>query len=566
MKNSMIVGLLLGFAACGHPVPQYGDNDGSTNQNNVNPSVCGNEIVEVGEQCDEGTQNSDTAPNACRSTCHLPTCGDGVVDTGEECEGIDFSGSTCQTFGFTRGSLTCGDCVVDTSGCSFCGNGVAEGTVPTEVNYERCDGTDLRGQTCETLGYVSGTLVCTQGCAFDIGGCAVVVPECGNGVAETGEFCDGTDLQNHTCETLGQDPGVLACTTVCTFDFSDCGGPVPECGNDILEVGEICDGADMGGADCLTIGLPYGTLTCTESCVYDISACYATTPVCGNGLVEVGEECDDGNHDVTDECPDGPVGTCQWSTCGDGFVEAGVEGCDDGNGLNGDLCPDGAGGTCELAICGDGFIFVGAEVCDPSADPSCNPDCQTRCGDGVIQSQYEICEIQGQDNSHLCHQDCSGYCGNWSVDANEECEIGPSYIGRNAPDMNGLGSCTYLCNLSYCGDGVCDPPVDGANCPSDCGTCGDGVCIFRGYERNTNCPPDCPTITSHLEFVCHGITYAAYPINGYNPEYGSNPTCCATGPIIYTGNPAPGAQQVLNCGACGHDCQVGEGCGQGRCI
>ncbi|ACY13586.1 hypothetical protein Hoch_0985 [Haliangium ochraceum DSM 14365] len=46
---------------------------------------CGDGLVnQATEQCDEGTSNSDTAPDACRSDCQNPSCGDNVLDTGEE--------------------------------------------------------------------------------------------------------------------------------------------------------------------------------------------------------------------------------------------------------------------------------------------------------------------------------------------------------------------------------------------------------------------------------------------------------------------------------------------------
>lgn len=59
-----------------------------------------------------------------------------------------------------------------------------------------------------------------------------------------------------------------------------------------------------------------------------------TPPVCGNGVVEAGEECDDGNLIDTDRCRVG----CVWARCGDGVVRTGVEECDDGNMLENDGC------------------------------------------------------------------------------------------------------------------------------------------------------------------------------------------------------------------------------------
>ena len=60
-------------------------------------------------------------------------------------------------------------------------------------------------------------------------------------------------------------------------------------------------------------------------------------PVCGNGKVEEGEECDDGNTVDNDACsneceicPPPPV-------CGNGKVEGGEE-CDDGNTVDNDAC------------------------------------------------------------------------------------------------------------------------------------------------------------------------------------------------------------------------------------
>ena len=41
-----------------------------------------------------------------------------------------------------------------------------------------------------------------------------------------------------------------------------------------------------------------------------------------DGVVDsaFGETCDDGNDNENDSCPSGPNGSCQFATCGDGFV------------------------------------------------------------------------------------------------------------------------------------------------------------------------------------------------------------------------------------------------------
>lgn len=57
---------------------------------------CGNGIVEEDEQCDDGEANSDTAADACRTSCRLPACGDGVLDSEEACDdGDGWGGDGC---------------------------------------------------------------------------------------------------------------------------------------------------------------------------------------------------------------------------------------------------------------------------------------------------------------------------------------------------------------------------------------------------------------------------------------------------------------------------------------
>ncbi len=50
----------------------------------------------------------------------LFACGDGIVNGAEQCDGTNFSGSTCSTYNFNNGSLSCSvDCLtISTSGCS----------------------------------------------------------------------------------------------------------------------------------------------------------------------------------------------------------------------------------------------------------------------------------------------------------------------------------------------------------------------------------------------------------------------------------------------------------------
>jgi cysteine-rich repeat protein len=66
-------------------------------------------------------------------------------------------------------------------------------------------------------------------------------------------------------------------------------------------------------------------------------------PTCGDGIVGLGEECDDGVNDGGyGECYEGCV---LGEYCGDGIVQEN-EDCDDGNTLDGDGC----GSSCRHLI------------------------------------------------------------------------------------------------------------------------------------------------------------------------------------------------------------------------
>src|SRR5262249_12248242 len=89
-----------------------------------------------------------------------------------------------------------------------------------------------------------------------------------------------------------------------------------------------------------------------------VSACGGSSQnltQCGNGRIDTGEQCDDGNTIDTDAC----TSVCQNARCGDGAVEAGVEACDGEN--------IGAAVTC---------ISLGMAP-GVSQFPACAPSCTT---------------------------------------------------------------------------------------------------------------------------------------------------------------------------------------------
>jgi hypothetical protein len=89
---------------------------------------------------------------------------------------------------------------------------------------------------------------------------------------EPGEECDTLNLNQRDCmQVLGLPDGDLSCTDQCTFDTSDC----HDCGNGVAEGPEECDASDLGGQDCVSLGLGFtgGVLLCDTTCQYETSFC-----------------------------------------------------------------------------------------------------------------------------------------------------------------------------------------------------------------------------------------------------------------------------------------------------
>ncbi len=106
----------------------------------------------------------------------------------------------------------------------------------------------------------------------------------------------------------------------------------------------------------------------TETGVADSTGSSSTGawgPICGDGIVEGDEACDDGTegNTLTGACLPG----CMLATCGDGLVQAGVDECDMGAANNFEYGGCNAT-TCKFnSRCGDGDLDPPHEVCDPGA-------------------------------------------------------------------------------------------------------------------------------------------------------------------------------------------------------
>src|SRR3989344_4868139 len=416
------------------------------------------------------------------------------------------------------------------SQCSLCGNNVLE-------TGEVCDGTNLAGQSCNTQGFTGGTLSCATNClSFNTNLCTTNL--CGNNVVETGEVCDGTSLAGRSCNNQGFTGGTLSCSADCqSLNTNLCATAL--CGNNVVETGEVCDGTSLAGQSCAIQGFTDGTLSCAANCLSFNNRFCVTNSFCGDGRVSSGEEqCDDGNMINGDGCSSGcRQETYNPSMCGDGvafnFRDNRQEECDGSDLRNLDCtnlgfrggnlgcssacryetsncdstnrvvslnqqpsddvyCEDSDGGVTassrgEIIVSGRSTIVCFLDYCVSSTSLLEHFCVQEGNGNSGGNANFLICE--GVCENGACVSGPRGICGNGLIERSEQCDDGntmneegcsqgcfiePRFM-RNEQGWSCSGQ-PSLCVREVCGNGRisggenCDDAntINGDGCSSAC--------------------------------------------------------------------------------------------------
>ncbi len=233
------------------PTNNVNNVNNTNNTNNIEP-VCGNEVLEEGEECDDG---NTTSGDGCSADCKVE-CGPGLTDCEDPRCADDPACNSCLQVG---SSCTTGaDCC-----SSICSH---EGIC---VSMEICDdGIDNNGNgltDCEDPQCWANTL-----CP-----CREIGDSCYNHLDCCSQFClVGTCKEKEICDNGIDDTGngLTDCADPDCADDPLCQSVEPVCGNSILEEGEDCE---MTGETTTCSQLGYSnamTLVC-QDCTWNVGNC-----------------------------------------------------------------------------------------------------------------------------------------------------------------------------------------------------------------------------------------------------------------------------------------------------
>jgi fibro-slime domain-containing protein len=318
----------------------------------------------------------------------------------------------------------------------------------------------------------------------EVGPC--IKDACGNGRLASFEICDDGNA-------VGGDGCAADCMSIedgwqCRVPGKKC---VPLCGDGKLTGTEVCDDGNVNNGDgCASTCLVEAGATCDMS---QPSVC--TVSMCGNMVVEAGESCDKGPDNglffgdatgcsktctMEPKCRDGATTRACDPTCGNGNIDEGEQ-CDDGNGRDNDGCS----ATCMQE---PGFTCTPVERPDTVACPS-NPSLQCL----VLPMIFR--DFDPSTNPDFF------YLGKNGVTCVPDASGTPSANSGTCPATDQSGPCLNLASATLEADGK---PGAGSNSMCRCiFTDHDNTGVITG---GTMCSRSDGSTRPHIDTMIKGIT------------------------------------------------------------
>ena len=191
--------------------------------------------------------------------------------------------------------------------------------------------------------------------------------------------------------------------------------------------------------------------------------------------------------------------------CGNGDLDVGEQ-CDDG-------------GWCDGIVDGTHCISDAecSGTCQSTGNDGCSADCLVQemgtCGNGYIEWRGEICDDGNTNNGDGCDSTCQVECTDSTDCSSRPIQASPCWC-----DEYNIGNCMYTGLVATCTAGICETtPAIGSCTPqgpiSDGGGGGSVTCNNDGTvdadETCSNCPNDvkCSTTQKCIAGVCDGANW-----------------------------------------------------------
>ena len=482
-------------------------------------AICGNGIIETGEQCDppgnnvadgrcknDATVSCDSnvecgaagpcVPDGCSQNCqnNAIACGNGIPEAGEECDDANaVLADQCDTAG--THPLTQGPCTQ-----TFCGDGILQ-SQNGEGGAEACDD-----------GFANNSNVVPDACRA-----TCQLPACGDDVIDSGEDCDDGDTLYSPGDTCSASCGPgLVITANAAGAITETSATITWLtsidGDSLLEWGPVQPGPTACNYD-----LPneISNAALTQSHVFPIASglsaatqyCYRVTSTNG-GLSATqlktlttaggaGEICDDGVDNDNDglcdylasNCTDGSVPGDLDCSCTPNFscvpgvcvADSQVVTCTDQNTCQPGYTYEQGCGACtivcspgqhiENCTCVSDGAYCGNQLCERPAEDeyTCPVDCPSSCLPDWECSPWGPCVNGVEERTCVDLRSCSSNLGR--PDTQQSCTPGCVLTCGFAEDLN-PNQCVCEQIIPFCGNNLCEVGETHDNCPEDCiGVC-----------------------------------------------------------------------------------------------